>query len=76
MAHDRDLTKRQKQSRKGMRAATRALELHLEINGKPKPPKYAQLLAKMNAERAKNGLSNNLTKPPGHSDGGEGRPGR
>ena len=61
---DINLNRRDKEKRKDMRAATRALELHLDINGGPKMPGHAQLLGKMNSERAKHGLPA-LQKPPG-----------
>jgi len=74
--HDRELPERAKQARKKMRAHNRALELHLEINGKPKNPGHASLLAKLNAERAKFDLPT-VTEPPGFNQGkGKGRPGR
>lgn len=73
--HDRELPERAKQARKKMRALNRVLELHLEINGGPKNPGHTPLLAKLNAERTKHNLPV-ITKPPGHSDGGSGRPGR
>ena len=74
-AHDRELPERAKQARKKMRAANRALELHLEINGGPKNPGHGQLLARLNSERAKHDLPS-VTKPPDYSDGGKGRLGR
>ncbi len=62
--YDEYLTKREKQERKKMRLATRVVELHLEINKKPKPIKYKKILAKMNSERKKHGLES-LTEPLG-----------